>query len=309
MRAPHSRSGQLRLPGAHPREVAEQRVDLAVVRQQAHGLGEAPLGRRVGAEAAVQHGEGAHERGVLQVRIELGQHRGGDHALVDDGARRQRADVEVVEPPDDGLAEERLADGPAGQEQGALELVAGQQRATGRRPAPRAGGARARSAGSASGRSGTGRQPTTTRPSSRSALATSSRARLRLPGSRGRKTMPTAVENGRGSATRCSASHGSSTRQGIAVSTPAPSEASPSAPTPPRCSIAASAPRASSTTSRSGSPDTRATSPTPQAAWSSPAASRVATRAARSMRRGGRRAVDRRTEVFASDCTNGPSDG
>ena len=124
-RAPH-RSRQLRLPGAHPREVAEQRVDLAVVRQQAHGLGEAPLGRRVGAEAAVQHGVGAHERGVLQVRIELGQHRGGDHALVDHRPRRQRADVEVVQAPDDGLAEERLADGPAGQEQGALELVAGQ---------------------------------------------------------------------------------------------------------------------------------------------------------------------------------------
>ena len=67
--------------------------------------------------------------------------------------------------------------------------------------------------------------------------------------------MPTAVENGRGSAMRWLASHGSSTRQGIAVRTPAPSEASPSAPTPPRCSIAASAPRASSTTSRLGSPE------------------------------------------------------
>ena len=262
-RAPH-RSRQLRLPGAHPREVAEQRVDLAVVRQQPHRLREAPLGRRVGAEAAVQHGVGADERRVLQVRIELGQHLRRDHALVDDGPRRERADVEVVQTADDGLADERLADGPAGQEQGALQLVAGEHGRL-RHHLLHVRVALAHARGSASGRSGTGRQPTTTRPSSRSALATSSLARFRLPCSRGRKTMPTAVENGRGSATRCSASHGSSTRQGIAVRTPAPSEASPSAPTPPRCSIAASAPRASSTTSRLGSPETRATSPTPQA--------------------------------------------
>ena len=126
-RAP-GRSRELRLPRAHPREVAEQRVDLAVVRQQAHRLRQAPLGRRVGAEAAVQHREVAHEAGILQVRIELGQHRRGDHALVDDGPRGERADVEVVQAADHGLADERPADGPAGQEQGALQLVAGQHR-------------------------------------------------------------------------------------------------------------------------------------------------------------------------------------
>ena len=87
--------------------------------------------------------------------------------------------------------------------------------------------------------------------------------------------MPTAVENGRGSATRCSASHGSSTlpgdrRQhagavrGFAVG------ADPAA----MLHRGASAPRASSTTSRPGSPDTRATSPTPQAEWSRPAEAR-----------------------------------
>ena len=273
-RAPYG-SRQLRLPGAHPRQVAQQRVDLAVVRQQPHRLGEAPLGRRVGTEAAVQDGVRADEGRVLEVGIELRQHLRRDHALVDDGPRGERADVEVVQPADDGLADERLADGPAGPGAGRAPARRRRARARWRRPAPRADDARARVGGSASGRRGTGRQPTTTRPSSRSALATSSRARLRLPGSRGRKTMPTAVENGRGSATRCSASHGSSTRQGIAVRTPAPSEASPSAPTPPRCSIAASAPRASSTTSRLGSPETCATRPTPQALWSRPAAARA----------------------------------
>ncbi len=126
-RAP-GRSRELRLPRAHPREVAEERVDLAVVRQQAHRLRQAPLGRRVGAEAAVQHREVAHEAGILQVRIELGQHRRGDHALVDHGPRGERADVEVVQAADHGLADERPADGPAGQEQGALQLVAGEHR-------------------------------------------------------------------------------------------------------------------------------------------------------------------------------------
>ena len=112
--------------------------------------------------------------------------------------------------------------------------------------------------------------------------------------------MPTAVENGRGSTMRCSASHGSSTRQGIAVRTPAPSEASPSAPTPPRCSIAASAPRASSTTLRLGSPETCATSPTPQALWSRPLVEHRALVARGRVRERERRvsttgAVDRRT--------------
>ncbi len=126
-RAPH-RSRQLRLPGAHPRQVAEQGVDLAVVGQQPHRLREAPLGRRVGAEAAVQDRIRADERRVPQVRIELGQHLRRHHALVDDGPRRERADVEVVQAADDGLAAERPADGPAGQEQGALQLVPGEHR-------------------------------------------------------------------------------------------------------------------------------------------------------------------------------------
>ena len=126
-RAP-DRSGQLRLAGAHPGEVAEQRVDLAVVGEQPHRLRQAPLRRRVRAEAAVQHREWADKAGVLEVRIELGQHGRRDHALVDDRPRRERAHVEVVEAADDGLAHERPADGPAGQEQGAFQLVAGEHR-------------------------------------------------------------------------------------------------------------------------------------------------------------------------------------
>ena len=110
--------------------------------------------------------------------------------------------------------------------------------------------------------------------------------------------MPTAVENGRGSATRCSASHGSSTRQGIAVSTPAPSEASPSAPTPPRCSIAASA--------AEGELDHFAVRLARHARDQSDAAGGVvAPRGARERGRHCRRSRDHWRWVW----TNGPSDG
>ena len=44
-------------PRPHPVDVAEQRVDLAVVAKHAHGLREGPLGHRVRAEAPVVYAE------------------------------------------------------------------------------------------------------------------------------------------------------------------------------------------------------------------------------------------------------------
>jgi hypothetical protein len=76
----------------------------------------------------VEDGEPSDERGVAQVRVEASQTAGAHHALVDDRARGQRADVEVVEAPHDGLPLERSADAASGQEQGALHLLAAQTR-------------------------------------------------------------------------------------------------------------------------------------------------------------------------------------
>ena len=72
-----------------------QRVDLAIVPQEPHGLRQQPLGCCVGAEAAVVDGKGAREQGVLEVLVELAQDDGAQHALVHDRAGRERAEVEL----------------------------------------------------------------------------------------------------------------------------------------------------------------------------------------------------------------------
>ncbi len=79
---------------AHPVDVAAQRVDLAVVRDVAVGVGERPRRERVRAEALV------HERERrLHVRVgQVGERRRDlirrQHALVDQRVRRQADDVE-----------------------------------------------------------------------------------------------------------------------------------------------------------------------------------------------------------------------
>lgn len=121
--------GQVRLAGGHPLEVALKGVDLAVVGQHAHGLRQAPLGGGVRAEPPVEDRERGGVRGVAQIGVEPGQHGRRDHAFVDDGARRERAHVEIVQAPDGLLGGERLADLAARQKQRPLEVVAAQRRA------------------------------------------------------------------------------------------------------------------------------------------------------------------------------------
>ena len=88
--------------GTGPVDVAQQRVDLAVVAQQPHRLGQGPAGQGVGAEAPVVDGEVDREALIAQVGVIAIQHLGAHHALVDDGAGTDRGEVEVggAVPPD-----------------------------------------------------------------------------------------------------------------------------------------------------------------------------------------------------------------
>ena len=89
----HGRSEQ-RAAGHRPATIALNRVDLAVVRKVAVGVRQPPLRQRIGGKTLVKHHcRGFHAR-ILEIRIELRQELRHDHPLVDDGARRQRGDVE-----------------------------------------------------------------------------------------------------------------------------------------------------------------------------------------------------------------------
>ena len=64
---------QRRLAGPHPVDVAGDRVDLAVVGEQAQRLGELPAREGVGREARVDDRERALQLGVAQVGVEAGE--------------------------------------------------------------------------------------------------------------------------------------------------------------------------------------------------------------------------------------------
>jgi hypothetical protein len=87
---------QLPVPGLHPVAVAAQRVDLPVVGQVSERVGQRPTGEGVGAEPAVDDGDGRGEVGIAQVGVVPPQLRGGEHALVDHPVARQDADVELL---------------------------------------------------------------------------------------------------------------------------------------------------------------------------------------------------------------------
>ena len=106
-----------RLVRLHPVDVAGQRVDLAVMGEHAERLGQAPGGEGVGGIALVVDGEARHEALVQQIGIEAGQLLGQEHALVDDRAARQRADVEIR----DVLGQHALLDAAAQQIEVGLE--------------------------------------------------------------------------------------------------------------------------------------------------------------------------------------------
>ena len=90
------RMRQHALAGVHPVDVAAQRVDFAVVRQEAERMGQVPGRKRVRAVALMHQGQRRDEPLVGQVGIEPLDLIGQQQALVDDHARRQRADIAVL---------------------------------------------------------------------------------------------------------------------------------------------------------------------------------------------------------------------
>ena len=113
-----------------------QRVDLAVVRDEAVRVRERPRRERVGAEALV------HERERrLEVRVgQVGKHRpdlvGGQHALVDQRVGTTGCDVErLLRSPSDRQRVDRVLDPLADDVELALERASRHRRR--RRPAPR----------------------------------------------------------------------------------------------------------------------------------------------------------------------------
>ena len=89
------RRAERRLAGMHPVDVAAQRVDLAVVGDEPVRVRAAPAGERVRGEARVHHADGALERRVVQVRVEVHQLGRVEHPLVDDRPGAHRGHVEL----------------------------------------------------------------------------------------------------------------------------------------------------------------------------------------------------------------------
>ncbi len=101
----------LALARVHPVDVAAQRVDLAVVGDEPVRVGAGPAGEGVGGEPGVDHGDGRRHLRVGQVRIELAELAGVEHALVDDGAGGEARHV-VLAPARDVGAQDRLPGEP-----------------------------------------------------------------------------------------------------------------------------------------------------------------------------------------------------
>ena len=88
---------QVGLPGAHPVEVPPQRVDLAVVGEEAERLGEPPAREGVGAVPLVEHRQRGLEPRIHEVRVEPRELGGGEQAFVHDRVVRQRRHVRVLD--------------------------------------------------------------------------------------------------------------------------------------------------------------------------------------------------------------------
>ena len=87
--------GELGLAGAHPVAVALDGVDLAVVGHEPVRVGQRPAREGVGGEAGVDQGDGAGEAAVGEVGEERLELAGGQHALVDEGPRGERGEVDA----------------------------------------------------------------------------------------------------------------------------------------------------------------------------------------------------------------------
>ncbi len=110
---------EARLVALHPVDVAQDGVDLAVVREHAERLRQLPLRKGVGRVALMEDREARGESLVEQVGIEGRQMFGQEHALVDHRAARQRADVELGHV----LGDRRLLHAPAQHIELLLELA------------------------------------------------------------------------------------------------------------------------------------------------------------------------------------------
>src|SRR5439155_885388 len=84
---------ELCLTRSHPRTVAGDGVDLAVVREHPERLRETPVRHRVGRVALVEDRELALARLVPQVEVEVGEPRARHQPLVDDGLAGAGRDV------------------------------------------------------------------------------------------------------------------------------------------------------------------------------------------------------------------------
>ena len=80
----------------HPVDIAFQRVDLAVVADQAEGLGTFPGGEGVGAVALVEDRNRRLVVGIVQIRIEMFQFLRQHQSFVDDGAAAQAGNVKTL---------------------------------------------------------------------------------------------------------------------------------------------------------------------------------------------------------------------
>ena len=94
---PEKRRRHHRLAGAHPVDVAPERVDLAVVTEVPEGLCQIPRRPRVRAVALVDQGECALQGRVPQVGVEALDLMGEQEPLVAEGARGEARDVELAD--------------------------------------------------------------------------------------------------------------------------------------------------------------------------------------------------------------------
>src|SRR6266851_936520 len=79
--------------GAHPAAIRNDGVDFSVVGGVAERLRKIPRWLGVGGIALVKNDEIGFESGIAQVLIKLGKLPGSEQTFVDDGLRRERADV------------------------------------------------------------------------------------------------------------------------------------------------------------------------------------------------------------------------
>ena len=82
--------------GAHPVLVTADRVDLAIVGNHAVGVGQRPGREGVRRETGVDHRNGGLHFGILQVKVEFPQLRGGQHAFIHNGPGGQRGEIDGV---------------------------------------------------------------------------------------------------------------------------------------------------------------------------------------------------------------------